>query len=166
MLLGAYGEDYAPQGKTAAMHQIAADFQQAGIAINLTDNLLLARWKKLVWNVPFNGLSVVLNATTEDIMADPPARSLAADLMQEVATGAKGCHIDIPTEFIGKMLDDTAAMRPYLTSMKLDYDSHRPLEVEAICGQPLRAARAAGVALPKMEMLYQQLKSLDARNRA
>ena len=62
------------------------------------------------------------------------------------------------------MLDSTRQMRPYHTSMKLDYDNRRPLEVEAIVGNPLRRAAIQGISLPKIEMLYQQLKFLDSRN--
>jgi 2-dehydropantoate 2-reductase len=40
------------------------------------------------------------------------------------------------------------------------------MEVEAIFGNPLRAARQAGADCPRMETLYRQLKSIDARNRA
>jgi 2-dehydropantoate 2-reductase len=54
-------------------------------------------------------------------------------------------------------------MKPYSTSMKIDYDEGRPLEVEAIVGNPLRAAQAVGVTIPRIEMLYHQLKMLDQR---
>jgi 2-dehydropantoate 2-reductase len=41
----------------------------------------------------------------------------------------------------------------------------RPLEIEAIFGNPLRKAVSAGVNLPLISCLYHQLKFLDARNR-
>ena len=55
-------------------------------------------------------------------------------------------------------------MTPYRTSMKIDYDEHRPLEVEAIFGNPLRAVQRTEAASPLLEQLYHQLKFLDARN--
>jgi 2-dehydropantoate 2-reductase len=61
------------------------------------------------------------------------------------------------------MLTTTDAMRPYLTSMKLDLDHDRPLEVEAIFGHPLRVAQAYGVAMPQTLTLYRQLKFLNDR---
>ncbi|HBB33391.1 MAG TPA: 2-dehydropantoate 2-reductase, partial [Cyanobacteria bacterium UBA9273] len=48
-------------------------------------------------------------------------------------------------------------------SMKIDYDFQRPLEIEAIFENPLRAAQKAGVPVPQLTMLYQQLKFLEAR---
>ena len=64
------------------------------------------------------------------------------------------------------MLNITAKMKPYRTSMKIDYDERRPLEVEAIFGNPLRMAKAADVILPQITCIYQQLKFLDAKIRS
>jgi 2-dehydropantoate 2-reductase len=130
----------------------------------LDEDLLTARWKKLVWNIPFNGLSVVLNATTTEMMADPDARALAEALMREVVADAAACGRQIGKEFVQKMLAYTAKMIPYRTSMKIDYDERRPMEVEAIYGNPLRAAKRAGADSPRLEALYRQLKFMDARN--
>lgn len=173
ILLGEYRPHYQPAGITENLRQVASDFNRAGIEIQLTDSLLLGRWRKLVWNIPYNGLSVVLNATTHELMSDEHGRFLIGKLMQEVVLGANACLQQLPTElqtipnsFIQHMLDYTLKMKPYRTSMKIDYDEGRPLEVEAMFGNPLRAAQAAGVTLPKIAMLYQQLKFLDTRIRA
>lgn len=170
--LGDYDPHHRPKGLSDRLHAIAADFEQAGIPIEQTDDLYLARWKKLVWNIPFNGLSVVLNATTSEMMADDHARALATALMEEVLKGAEACaraatpEFDrrIPAEFVQTMLEHTAVMKPYRTSMKIDYDERRPLEVEAMYGNPLRAAQAVGVDLPQIRMLYHQLSFLNHRN--
>ncbi len=165
--LGDYSPDYQACGITPRMQEIAQDFEQADIPIELAEDLYLARWKKLVWNIPFNGLSVVLDATTAEMMADPQIYSLAKQLMKEVALGAAACDRPIPDAFISTMLEHTAQMKPYRTSMKIDYDERRPLEIESIFGNPLQTVQAKGsIQIPKIEMLYQQLKFLDARNRA
>lgn len=163
--LGQYAPNHQATGITEQMGEIARDFETAGIPIELNEDLLLARWKKLVWNIPYNSLSVILNARTDEIMANPDTRRLAEQIMGEVLAGAKSCGRILSDCFIQKMLDHTENMKPYLTSMKLDYDGKRPLEVEAIVGNPLRMAKKAGVDLPMIFMLYRQLKFLDIRNR-
>lgn len=163
--LGEYLQDYQPGGLTQRMRQIADDFERAGIPITLAEDLLLARWQKLVWNIPYNGLSVVLDATTNELMADNSTRSLVEQLMGEVLAGAAATGRKISDRFIQTMLDYTEKMTPYRTSMKIDYDERRPLEVEAIVGNPLRVATAAGTDLPLISMLYRQLKFLDLKNR-
>ena len=68
----AFGE-YAPElggSITPRMQAIASDFQQAGIDMQPAEDLRKVRWSKLVWNIPYNGLSVVLNADTQQLMQD------------------------------------------------------------------------------------------------
>ncbi|OCR02286.1 2-dehydropantoate 2-reductase [Oscillatoriales cyanobacterium USR001] len=161
--IGEYFAQYQTGQITDSLNKIAADFELAGIPIIMTEDLLLARWKKLVWNIPYNGLSVVLDARTDRLMANPDTRILVEELMREVVAGAKSCDRIIPDSFIHNMLDYTDKMKPYRTSMKLDYDEKRSLEVEAIFGTPLRIAQEAGINLPKIGMLYRQLKFLDMR---
>ncbi|MEO0986256.1 MAG: putative 2-dehydropantoate 2-reductase [Cyanobacteria bacterium J06639_14] len=169
ILLGVYDAQGQPAGITPALETIAQNFTTAGIAIEVTEDLYLARWRKLVWNIPFNGLSVVLNATTAEMMADSHTRELLAALMHEVVTAANTCASKITpqgdrtldTGLIDTMLTHTAQMKPYRTSMKIDFDEGRPLETEAILGNPLKAARWADIEAPRIEMLYQQLKAIE-----
>jgi 2-dehydropantoate 2-reductase len=79
-------------------------------------------------------------------------------------TDAAACGRCIAPDFVQEMLDRTDRMKPYRTSMKIDFDEHRPMEVEAICGNPLRAAQQAGAKSPLIETLYRELKFMDARN--
>ncbi len=159
-----YSPENKPRGITDRLRAVGADFERAGIEVQLSDDLILARWKKLVWNIPYNGLSVVLNAMTDELMKNPATREQVVRLMREVVAGAAAVGRAIPDRFVEKMLADTDRMPPYRTSMKIDYENRRPIEVEAIFGNPVRAAQAAGKELPGIEMLYRQLKFLDERN--
>jgi 2-dehydropantoate 2-reductase len=161
--LGEYARDYKPLGITNRMLLIASDFKRAGIPIRMSEDLLLSRWKKLVWNIPYNGLSVVLNARTDELMANPDTLMLVEQIMGEVRAGAKSCDRIIPDDFIQSMLEHTHKMKPYRTSMKIDYDESRPLEVEAILGNPLRVAERAGMKLPQISVLYRMLKFVDVQ---
>lgn len=160
-----YSSDGAAAGVGDCMRAIAQDFATAGIEVDLLEDLLLARWQKLVWNVPISGLSVVLDADTRALMADPHTRALAEDIMREVVAGARSCGRHIDDSFVQKMIDMTVAMAPYRASLKVDFDDHRPMEVEAIYGNPLRAGQQAGARMSLVETLYRQLKFLDERNR-
>jgi 2-dehydropantoate 2-reductase len=164
--IGDYAPRYTPCGITNRMKAIAKDFERAGIPIELSADLLLSRWQKLVWNIPFNGLSVVLQASTQEMMAHPASRTLAEAIIREVVEGASRCDRLISEDFVQKMIVHTDRMKPYRTSMKIDYDEKRPLEIEAIIGHPLRVAQHAGAKLPLIEMLYRQLQFLDARSRS
>jgi len=159
--------EYSPKGVPAGISEtlkgLGRDFEQAGIEVALLEDLVLARWQKLVWNIPYNGLSVVLDANTSELMENPDSLTLVEGLMWEVLEGAAACGRVIPGDFVQRMLDMTRAMTPYRASMKIDFDERRPMEVEAIHGEPLRIAATAGVELPLLKSLYHQLKFIGAR---
>jgi 2-dehydropantoate 2-reductase len=164
--MGCYTPDGSPGGETEEMQQLAAHFEAAGIPISLVADLTLARWMKLVWNVPFNGLTVVLDTTTDEIVAHPDTMALSRALMTEIVAGAAALGRKIPPPFVDKMVADTVNMAPYRPSMKLDYDLGHPLETEAIYGEPLRQAEAAGAEMPTVRALYQLLTFLEKRRLA
>ncbi|PSB04707.1 putative 2-dehydropantoate 2-reductase [Merismopedia glauca] len=158
-----YANNYQACGITPQMEHLAADFTAANIKVDLAEDLLLSRWQKLVWNIPYNGLSVILDATTDELMGHSGTRHLVEELMQEVALGASACDRHIHPDLIQQMLDLTDQMQPYRTSMKLDYDSGRALEIETMFGNPIRTASSLGTQLPKISTLYQQLRFLNSR---
>jgi 2-dehydropantoate 2-reductase len=48
------------------------------------ENLIQARWKKNLWNIPFNGISVIMGGiTTDGIVQDVGLRQLALYIMRE-----------------------------------------------------------------------------------
>jgi 2-dehydropantoate 2-reductase len=159
--LGEYRADGQPGGITERLGKLGCDFKSAGIPIQLVEDLALARWKKLVWNIPFNGLSVVRDVLTDQLVKTPGIRSLCETMMNEVATAAAACARPIDPAFIEKMMADTERMEPYAPSMKLDYDRGNPMEIESIYGNPIRAAKAKGVPMPETEKLYGQLVALN-----
>ncbi len=146
---------------TDRMLRLTADFTHASIDLQPTEDLRAMRWRKLMWNIPYNGLSVVLQADTHKIMSDPHASLLAEELMNEVRDAAAACGKVIEASHIKKMLEDTRKMVPYDSSMLVDYRAGREMEVESIFGNPLRAALSAGYRPAKVEMLYRQLSYLN-----
>lgn len=140
---------------------VAADLRRARVEAAVLGDLGVARWRKLVWNIPFNGLCSLLDASTDGLLADPATRALVADLMDEVVAGARAAGHDVPEAFRDEMLAATDAMRPYDPSMKLDLAAGRPLEIDAIYDVAARTAREAGVPMPRTEALAAMLRFRD-----
>ena len=143
------------------LEQVCNDFIAARVPAEFSGNLKESRWRKLVWNIPYNGLCVVLNTTTEQLMSHSKTFELVRDLMAEVIDAAGACGVQIDAGFVGEMLDSTRMMKPYAPSMKLDFDFKRPLEIGAIYSAPLAEARSKGFDMPKVAMLEQQLRFIQ-----
>lgn len=150
-------------GESLAIVEEGAElFRSVGLESFAMADLQQARWQKLVWNVPYNGLSVLLGAGTTRLMANADSRALILELMREVVQGAAACGQVLPEGYPEKLLATTERMPDYLPSMYHDFQHKRPLELQAIYAAPLAAAAAAGCELPKMRMLHQALRFLDA----
>jgi 2-dehydropantoate 2-reductase len=121
---------------------------------------LEARLRKLVWNVPFNGLCTALGGTTRDISDHPASRTAALGLMDEVIGAAAASGVRIEPGFAQAMLATTDAMEGYNPSMRLDYLAGRPLEVDAIYRQVIAYAGSRGYAMRATGLLADQLDYL------
>jgi 2-dehydropantoate 2-reductase len=150
--------------RVAIVEEGAGLFRSAGIDSHAMPNLQQARWQKLVWNVPYNGLSVLLGASTTPLMADADSRELIRALMAEVVQGAIACGHDLPAGYADHLFMVTEKMPDYWPSMYHDFLHKRPLELAAIYARPLSAAKAAGCELPLIEALYRSLSFIDRRN--
>jgi 2-dehydropantoate 2-reductase len=125
------------------------------------DNLHAARWRKLVWNVPFNGLAIAAGGVATDVLcADPALLTEARALMDEVVAAAAAHGVVIPESFVEGQIKVTPPMGPYKPSSLIDYLAGREVEVEPIWGEPTRRAQAAGVSVPRMTLLYALLRQL------
>lgn len=141
--------------------QVVAHFNAAGIDAHSVE-YHEARWKKAVWNMPFNGMTVALNTQTDLLLANPATRQLIYSQMLEVIHAAQACGVEnIDESFADKMIYNTEHMTPYSPSMKLDYEHHRPMEIDYLYTRPLLMARQAGCPMPKLEMLEAELRFLE-----
>ncbi|MBQ1627498.1 MAG: putative 2-dehydropantoate 2-reductase [Prevotella sp.] len=143
------------------MQLLVDEFNHAGIKAGLVE-YQEARWKKAVWNMPFNGMTVALHTQTDLLLKNPSTRQLIRDQMMEVVGAAQHLGVkNIDEAFVDLMIQMTDEMTPYSPSMRLDYDFHRPLEIHYIYSRPIEIARQAGFHMPKLEMLEAELRFLS-----
>lgn len=142
----------------ALFAQILSDFNAAGIQAGSVP-YEEARWKKAVWNMPFNGMTVALDTQTDLLLGNPATRALIREQMMEVIGAAQALGISALTEdFADKMIATTDAMTPYSPSMKLDYDFRRPMEIHYLYTRPIQIAAEAGFQMPRLQMLEAELR--------
>jgi 2-dehydropantoate 2-reductase len=143
---------------------IAQLFKASGIECTVLDNLRRGRWEKLVWNIPFNGLGTLLNLTTDELLRYH--RQRVESLMHEVIQIATSEGFEFAADLPTRLIRLTEPMGPYKTSMQIDREMGRPLEIEAIIGRPLKIANEQQVPAPELKNLYEGLISLPAPDRA
>ena len=156
-----YGElTLAPfsEGLTWQLDAICADMESAGVPCHRADSLNVMRWKKLVWNIPYNGMSVVEGCKTDELTLRPDLRQKVLDMMHEVIRAAAACGAMIPDDFADAMIASTENMEPYWPSMYLDYAAHRRIELRSIYERPVAEAAAHGYEMKLTEELTDKLR--------
>jgi len=147
------------------LQRVVDGFQEAGIKTYAGENLAHERWRKLVWNIPFNGLSVAAGGLTVDqILADPELKQETIRLMNETRAIAEAEDHDIPADFVDFQIKMTEPMGAYQPSTLVDWRAGRILELQAIWEEPLRRAEALGVDTPSLRRLCEALRKASPKS--
>ena len=151
---------------TSRTHRVGEWFSRSGIECKVVDDLIWASWRKLVWNIPFNGLAILGGGIdVAAILADEDLLVLTKQLMREVIRTAGKLGYDMPEGLVDEQVEKTRAMGPYRPSSMVDFVEGRPVEVEAIWGEAWRRGAEAGAEVGRLEMMYrlirEKVRSID-----
>ena len=117
--------------------------------IRVAESRTSALWRKLCWNVPFNGLAIAGGGLTTDlILADPALKRRARDLMLEIQRGAMAHGIAIEDAFLDRQFELTEPMGPYKPSSLIDFWEGKPVEVDSIWGKLSDGGKPRGWRCP------------------
>ena len=159
--LAGYVRMAAAQGPVNQAVETCVDvFAGAGVDCQAEASLETVLWKKLCWNIPFNGLSIAGGSITTDlILAHPGLNDRATILMKEVQAAAIARGHGFDDAHIKRQFVVTVGMGPYRPSSLIDFVEGREVEVDGIWGEPLRRGLAAGVKMPETEKLVAEIKA-------
>jgi len=154
-------------GRLTPQSEAVADaFSDAGIKVRKSDSLDDALWRKLCWNVPFNGLSIAAGGITTDlILANPDLKNRCHRLMIEVQSAARAHGVEIEDAFLDRQFELTEPMGPYKPSSLIDYLDGKPVEVDAIWGEVVRRGQRMGSPIKEIECLFDELTKLTRKLR-
>lgn len=139
-------------------------FKAGKVDAEYTGDVAYFRWKKLLWNTPFNTVSVLGGHLDTKQMCDRGSmEDLCMKLMQETADVAASEGHTFTAEDLSGNMEYTRNYPPYKTSMLVDYEAGRPLEVDAILGNVCRIAQKNGVKVPHLDTCYALLQSVSPK---
>ncbi len=153
MEIGSFRDRYSE-----AAEQAVLALDRSGVICRKAPALDAAIWRKLCWNVPFNGLAIAAGGiTTDRILADASLVSRAKKLMSELQDASALEGYTIEDTFLQKQFEATQKMDAYRPSSLIDFLEGRDVELEAIFREPLRRAQRLGLEMPELERLYHEI---------
>ncbi|KAF4119343.1 2-dehydropantoate 2-reductase [Geosmithia morbida] len=127
-------------------------------------NIQVQRWEKVVWNAAWNSLTTLTLMDTHSwLNSSVEATPMTRRLMREVIDVAKALDVPIEYDLVDKLLGKILSMPPIYSSMKVDFDNGRPMEVDIILGYPVRKGRELRIPIPTVETIYTILTAINMR---
>lgn len=156
-----------PSGISDTVSKLSELFNSVGVPCKVDDKIQKSSWRKLIWNAPFNPLSVVGGGVnTVQMLSEPNSKKLVENVMKEVCKLAQAEGYDLGQRDIEKNIENTLTMHPYKTSMLLDHENGRAMEVDAILGNALHFAEIQQIEVPYMRSLHSALKLIESKTEA
>ncbi len=143
---------------TAEVKAVEELFKKAEVDVRVSENIVKAQWKKLIWNAAFNPVSVLTGATLGQMLECPETRDLLHGMMVEGAAVAEKLGFPMEPDFIEKNMKLHPSLREFKTSMLQDYLKGKKIELEAIGGIVPKKGKSLGVLTPVSGSVYALLK--------
>lgn len=150
----------------AAVTQLSALLNDAGIDTHLSTDVAGLLWGKLAVNAAINPLTALLRVRNGFLADNEAARQMMRRAADEVAAVAKAQAIPLPfSDAAQQALTVARATATNRSSMLQDVLRGAPTEIEAICGAVVRIGQSHHVPTPVNETLLQLVQETVANGR-
>nr|AMR08645.1 2-dehydropantoate 2-reductase [uncultured bacterium] len=145
--------EWPAAGQTAGPSQqlletLVSEFNTAGIPTTLSDRIRYELWRKLVINNGVNPLSALTGLDTRSLTHHPEFSRIVYRMMAETVAASRADDVNLGQTDLDDMFDLISSFNAIKTSMLVDKEKGRPLELDSIAGAVLRRCRELGIEAP------------------
>jgi 2-dehydropantoate 2-reductase len=144
------------------LEEVRAALDRAGLNCAISEEVQVAIWEKVAFNVALNSLAAVLRVPVGPLGDSEEARSLARRMVEEVVSVAQRKGIGARLEQVLATVESAlAAHRSHKPSMLQDVLAGRATEIDALNGAVAREAASLGMSVPVTETLDLLVKAAE-----
>lgn len=159
IVLGLWPNMVVNHGLKTVVEKLADVFNESGIPTRVAVDIQRELWKKLLVNNGVNPLSALTRQETGFLTKHPAYKQVVYAAMQEVAAVAVADGVVLTQSDVDEMFRLICEFDSIKTSMLVDLEKGRPLELDAISGSVLRRAQSLGIATPVTALIHSMLTS-------
>jgi 2-dehydropantoate 2-reductase len=151
-----FGDTQSVSARVRAIHDA---FASADIESEPVADAHVPIWEKFCYLVPFAAFTGAARLPIGPLWADPAIRQRFVDAVDEVESVARAEGIDVPPGMAARVagyIDNIPG--PTRSSLLIDLQQGKPIEVEALLGAVCRRAAGHNVHVPIVSALYAVLK--------
>lgn len=130
------------------LNELKEVFNDAKIPTQISENINVELWKKLIINNGVNAICALLKEKTGEIMHHEKLSKIVYGLMSETAIAALNKGINISKNEIDDMFDLITNFDSIKPSMLVDVENNREIELDEICTVVIKNCEAQGLDAP------------------
>jgi len=126
-----------------------------GIQVQVSDDIKSTLWSKLVSVASIGTVMTAWRSNYLEVLANPEGERTVRTVMDEIVAVGKAQGVKFAADAIETRLADARGDAANLvSSMQLDFNDGKPLELDDLIGAVVRAGRKSGVPVPASAALY------------
>ncbi len=156
-----FGEAFDPPAEVSARVVAIRDLLAgAGVEAEAVPDARVPLWEKYVYLAPFAGFTGAARLPIGPLWAEEETRDLFIRACAEVAAIARAEGVPVTPDVPARVRAYANALPPSTrSSLLIDLQQGKRIEVEALQGALVRRARTHGIPVPIMETLYAVLRN-------
>lgn len=148
IVMGAWPQKTADDARIPLLQRLEAAFNDAGIPTTVTDNIRYQLWRKLVINNGVNPLSALTRLDTRSLTHHLEFGKMVYGMMAETVAASRADGVNLTQDDLDEMFQLISSFNAIKTSMLIDQEKGRPLELDSIAGAVLRRCDLLGIEAP------------------
>ena len=153
-------------GPAARRDDVLQAFAEAGVAVQISENVIGALWAKLIVNCAYNALSAIAMLPYGQLVQGQGIRDVMHGAVQECLAVAKALGVTLPGDMWRSVQEIALAMPQQSSSTAQDLARGRRTEIDHLNGYVVRQGEMHGVATPVNRTLWALVKLLEGRQRS
>ncbi len=138
-------------------------FANAGVPVQISDNVVGALWAKLIVNCAYNALSAITQLPYGRLVQGEGVEGVMRDAVDECLTVARACGITVPGEPQETVRNIARTMPTQYSSTAQDLGGGKRTEIDHLNGYVVRKGQALGIPTPVNGTLQTLVKLMEKR---
>lgn len=148
--------------RRVASPRLTALFADAGIPVEISDNVIGALWAKLILNCAYNALSAISRLPYGLMVQGEGIEDIMRDVVHECLAIAQAVSIEVPGDTWKAVQRIARTMPSQLSSTAQDLVRGKRSEIDFLNGYIVRKGTELGIATPVNRVLHSLVKLLEA----
>lgn len=150
-------------GASKRSEALVAEFAQAGVPVQISDNVMGALWSKLIINCAYNALSAITQLPYGRLVQGPGIEATMHAAVDEALAVAAASGVRVLGDAWGQVQAIARSMATQFSSTAQDLARGKPSEIDYLNGHVVRQGERLGMATPVNRTLQALVKTLEAK---